>query len=288
MTENIATINDTVEQLYQQGKVCLTAHKDAEIDKKYRPYLALLADGTFLVDARAEKDMVLMTLVLEFCTAYPSAKRKPKQYVSSELLKSVYCKAQEFDWYEPTNGSWKNLNTAERAKMRQFWQRMENKTCLSVTTITTPEIFRFYSPDKGNFALFADGWLIMAANTPYADELPKALSSLYPETNMVEIVSPQYVDMVYDFLLYRQPSAREIYISLCMQKMNRLLNISLTEALNVMQKQKYGWRRLLLLDEKTARSMIYSEFVEQSLAIADKNWAHVMAHKKEYRIGEFL
>ena len=263
MTNEIMAVTQIVDDLYAEGKICLTAYAGANIDKKYRPYLAQFADGTFLVDARAEKDVVLMNLALEFCTAYPSEKRKSKQYVSSELLKAVYRKAQEFDWYEPQYETWNNLTSSERAKMRQFWRRMENKICLSVTTITTPEVFRFYSPDKGKFALFADGYLVMAENTPYADELPRALSALYPDTNMVEVVPSQYVDMVYDFLLYRQPSAREIYIDLCRQKMSRRRHLTLAEAQEVMQKQAWGWCKLLLLDEKTARSMIYSEFVEK-------------------------
>ncbi len=242
----------------------------------------------FWADARAENDVALLSLSKEFCEAYPSARRKAWQFVSAEVLKAVYRKAQEFDWYEPQYASWKDLTATERAKMRQFWRRMEDKICLSVTTITTPEVFRFYSPDKGKFALVADGWLVMAENTPYADELPRALSALYPDTNMVEVVPSQYVDMVYDFLLYRQPSAREIYIDLCRQKMSRRRHLTLAEAQEVMQKQAWGWCKLLLLDEKTARSMIYSEFVEKSLAADDEQWAQIMAAKKEYQIGTIL
>lgn len=288
MAQDIANIDDIVNQLYDAGKICLTAYSGAGMDKKYRPYLAQFADGTFLVDARAERDMVLMNLSLEFCTAYPSVKRKKRQFVSAEVLKTVYRRAQKFEWYEPQLTSWKDINAAERSKMLSFWQRMEAKKCLSVTTITTPETFRFYSPDKGKFALFADGWLTIAENSPYLEELPRALSTLYPDTNMVEVVPSHYVDMIYDFLLYRQPSAREIYIDLCRQKMSRRRHLSLAEAQDVMQKQTWGWRRLLLLDEKTARSMIYSEFVEKSLAAEDEQWAQIMDEKKDYYIGTIL
>jgi hypothetical protein len=64
--------------------------------------------------------------------------------------------------------------------------------------------------------------------------------------------------------------------------------LTLDEAQEVMQKQTWGLRRLLLLDEKTARSMIYSEFVEKSLAAEDKQWAQMMEDKKEYHIGTIL
>ena len=39
-----------IDELYLRGKVCLTAAREAHTDFKYRPYLALFADGTFLVD----------------------------------------------------------------------------------------------------------------------------------------------------------------------------------------------------------------------------------------------
>lgn len=288
MTNVVITPEDAVNELYSHAKVCITAHKDVDIDKKYRSYMAFFADGTFLVDERARDDAALISLVMDFRTEYPSLKRKPAQYVSAAMLKAVYRKAQEYDWYEPQYASWKHLSQKERDKMRQFWWRLEDKTCLSVTTVTTPQVFRFYSPDKGKFALFSGGWLIIAEDSPYIDELPQALSELYPETSMVEIVPEHYVEAVYDYLLYRQPSAREIYIDLCMQKMSKRLNISLSEALQMMQKQTWGWRRLLLLDEKTARSMIYSEFVEKSLADVDENWARIMEGKKDFHIGFFL
>ena len=286
MVNLIITQENAVDELYSHAKVCLTAHKD--IDKKYRSYMAFFADGTFLVDERAQEDVVLTSLVTDFRANYPSLKRKSAQYVSAAMLKAVYRKAQEFDWYEPQYASWKHLSKKEKDKIREFWRRMENKTCLSVTTITTPQVFRFYSPDKGKFALFADGWLTIAENSPYLEELPRALSELYPETSMVEVVPTHYVEAIYDFLLYRQPSAREIYIDLCMQKMSKRLNVSLSEALQVMQKQTRGWINLLLLDEKTARSMIYSDFVEKSLADSDENWARVMNNKKDFNIGRFL
>ena len=44
MINGIVTQEDAVNELYAHGKACLTAHKEANIDKKYRPYLALFAD----------------------------------------------------------------------------------------------------------------------------------------------------------------------------------------------------------------------------------------------------
>ena len=100
MTETLIKQN-IIENIYTHGKVCLTAAEPAHIDLKYRPYLALFADGTFLVDERAQTDIVLQNLTAEFCAAYPSQKRQKTQFVSPQLLKAVYRRAQDFDWYLP-------------------------------------------------------------------------------------------------------------------------------------------------------------------------------------------
>lgn len=48
MTNEIMAVTQIVDDLYAHGKVCLTAYSGAGMDKKYRPYLAQFADGTFL------------------------------------------------------------------------------------------------------------------------------------------------------------------------------------------------------------------------------------------------
>ena len=152
--------------------------------------------------------------------------------------------------------------------------------CLSVTTITTPEWFRFYSPDKGKFALFANGWLVIAQNSPFLDELPSDISRIYPQISMVETVPEHYVAAIYEQLLYTQPSAREIYIELEKNHLRQKFALSDEEALLKLRENSVQWKKLLLCDEKTARSMIYSNFVEKSLAQSDKSWAETMKTKK--------
>jgi len=288
MINDIITQENVVNELYARGKACLTAHKQANIDKKYRPYLALFADGTFLVDERAKDDTVLQNLVLEFYKNYPLQKRLSKQYVSPQLLKAVYCRAQDFDWYLPQYNIPINLNVAERQKLQSFLKRMLSRQCLSITTITTPEWFRFYSPDKEKFALFSGGWLAVEQNSPNIETLGRNISKLYPQIEMIEIVPEYYINAIYERLLYIEPSAREIYIHLMLKKMMKRLKISSKEALKVMQNQTYGWRRLLLLSEQNARSMIYSEYVENHFIESDEYFAAQMATKKDFNIGVFL
>lgn len=288
MTNAIATAQLTTENLYARGKVCLTAAREAHTDFKYRPYLALFADGTFLVDERAQTDAVLQNLALEFCAAYPSRKKWQKQYVSPSLLKAVYHKAQEFAWYLPQNALPPDLTSAEHHKLQNFLARVLAHRCLSITTLTTPDWFRFHSPDKEKFALFADGWLVIAQNSPNLGNLPQQISYLYPQIKMVEVVPEYYIGAIYEKLLYIEPSAREIYINLVHQKIMQRLNITAAEALEVMQKQTYGWRRLLFLSEPQARSMIYSNHVENCFIRDDAVFAMQMKAKKDFHIGTFI
>lgn len=278
---------DAVNELYAHGKVCLTAHQEAEIDKKYRPYLALFADRTFLVDERAQNDVVLQKLAFEFCKKYPSQKKLSKRYVSSQLLKAVYLRAQDFEWYLPQYDIPTDLSVVDRQKLQSFLRRIQQRQCLSITTLTTPQWFRFYSPDKEKFALFAGGWLVVAQNSPNLEPLIGNISKLYPQIEMIEVVPEYYIMAIYERLLYMEPSAREIYIDLVRKKLVKRLKISYDEALKVMKNQTYGWRELLFLSEQNARSMIYSDYVENCFMQEDAVFAKQMMAKKDFHIGLF-
>ena len=288
MINAIITQKDAVDELYERGKVCITAHKEADIDKKYRPYLALFADGTFLIDKRAKDDIVLQNSVLEFYKNYPLQKKLSKQYVLPQLLKAVYHRAQNFDWYLPQYNIPTNLSAADRQKLQHFLKRMLQRQCLSITTLTTPEWFRFYSPDKEKFALFSGGRLAVSQNNLQKDELLRNISTLYPQIEMIEIVPEYYINAIYEKLLYIEPSAREIYIGLVQKKLMERLKIDCNEALKVMQNQTYGWRKLLFLSEQNARSMIYSDYVENCFMRSDAAFAAQMFAKKDFHIGVFM
>lgn len=265
MTDTVITQENAVAELYARGKVCLTASKMAKIDSKYRPFLALFADETFLVDEEARTDDIIKEIVMEFRIAFPTLHQLKWQYVSADLLKAVYHKAQEFDWYAAQYQLPEDLSADEIRKLRGFLRRVTSAPCLSVTTLTTPELLCFYSPDKGKFALFANGWLIVAQNSPVLEELSSGISRIYPQVGMVEIVPEYYVSAVYEYLLYTQPTAREIYMETEKNKLRQQFGISAEEALLKLRENPEQWKKLLLCDEKTARSMIYSHYVEHCL-----------------------
>ena len=169
-----------------------------------------------------------------------------------------------------------DLEASDEQKLHCFLERILKRRCLSITTLTTPEWFRFYSPDKEKFALFEGGWLIVAQNSPNIETLPCNISKIYPQIEIVDVVPDYYIGAIYERLLYTELSAREIYIDLVRKKMMERLKIGSDEALKVMQNQTFDWRKLLFLSEQNARSMIYSEYVENSFIESDEHFA---AHK---------
>ena len=181
-----------------------------------------------------------------------------------------------------------DLEASDEQKLHCFLERILKRRCLSITTLTTPEWFRFYSPDKEKFALFEGGWLIVAQNSPNIETLPCNISKIYPQIEIVEVVPDYYIGAIYERLLYTELSAREIYIDLVRKKMMERLKIGSDEALKVMQNQTFDWRKLLFLSEQNARSMIYSEYVENSFIESDEHFAAHKATKKDFYIGVFL
>lgn len=261
MVEEIVTSKMAVESLYEQGRVCITAYKPAKIDVKYRPFLALFADGTFLVDERAQYDSVIREIVIGFRIRYPTANELRWQYVSTDFIKEVYLKAQEFDWYLYQYPFCDNLTSAEKQKLRVFLDRISNVKCLSVLTITTPKWFRCYSPDKYKFALFDNGFLVVDEKASYLEDLVYDLGLVFPKINMIETVPEYYISAIYERLLYMQPSAREICIDLEAVEIMEKQKVSKEEAMKILSRDQEKWKKMLLNDEKTARSLIYSQYV---------------------------
>ena len=101
MDNNLVTADELVESLYTHGKICLTVSTMANMDSKYRPFLALFADGAFVVDECAQDDIVLQNMVSEFRIKYNLNKVRGTKYCAPQILKAVYSYAQNFDWYLP-------------------------------------------------------------------------------------------------------------------------------------------------------------------------------------------
>ena len=263
MNNTVFHQEDYIESLFFNGNICLSAAKTNNIDVKFRPFIALFSDRTFLVDKQAETDKVIKNIIVKFRTTYPTPYPLEWKYVPSTLLKAIYLKAQEFNWYSPQYPIPNNLSTEELKKLKHFMQKIIDLNCLSITSLLTSKWYHYFSPDILKFALFDNGYLVISEDCPILDELPSRICESYPEINMIDIVPQYFISAIYERLLYTQPSAREKYIELKKLDIMQKNNYSDAEALKVLQNKTKLWENLLLTDEKTARSMIYSHYVKK-------------------------
>ena len=265
MANIILSKDDCLKQLYSRGNICLTASKMINIDAKYRPFLALFSDYTFLVNETAKTDRTLNEIILKFRVNYSTNYELNWQYVSSDFLKSVYLKAQDFYWYAPQYKYPYDLSIDEFKKMRCFLKSIGGLYCLSVTHLITPVWYRFFSPDEQKFALFDNGLLVVAENNPHSDELISNISQTYSQINIIKLVPEYFISAIYEQLLYTQLSARETYIELEKYRLEQTHQYTAEKALQILQSNSQQWKKLLLTDEKTARSMIYSYYARKLL-----------------------
>lgn len=70
MANIILSKDDCLKQLYSRGNICLTESKMINVDAKYRPFLALFSDYTFLVNETAKTDRTLNEIILKFRVNY--------------------------------------------------------------------------------------------------------------------------------------------------------------------------------------------------------------------------
>lgn len=255
--------NDYIESLFFNGNVCLSAAKTNNIDVKFRPFIALFSDRTFLVDERAEFDKVIKNIIIRFRITYPTPYTLEWKYVPNTLLKAVYLKAQEFNWYSSQYPMPNNLSTEELKKLNYFMQCIMDLKCLSITNLVATKWYQHFSPDVLKFALFDNGYLVISEDCPILDELPSRICETYPEINIIDIVPQYFISAIYERLLYTQLSARERYIELKKLDIMQKNNYSDADALKALQNKTKLWEDLLLTDEQTARSMIYSHYVKK-------------------------
>ncbi len=262
MNNAILSKNDYLNSLYSNGNICLTASKTTNVDIKYRPFLALFSNKTFFVNENAQTDNIIRDIIINFRFRYPTVEHLIWQYVSTDFLKEIYLKSQEFSWYAYQCKLLDNLSTTETKKLQNYLQSIQGLRCLSVTHLTTPLWYCYFSPDKVKFALFDNGYLVIAENAPYIDKFQSSICNFFPQINIIKIVPEYYITATYEQLLYTQQSAREIYIELRKNELQNEYCCTKQEALSKLQQSPNQWKKMLLMSETEARSMIYSNYVK--------------------------
>jgi hypothetical protein len=279
MYSDLILPEDGVNDLFDKGKVLITAYKEADIDVVYRPFVALFADKTLLVNDVIKIDETAADIVDCFCLKYGVTGIK-KEYVSANLIKAVYLRAQDFEWYRYQYSVCNNLSNDNFSDFRNFiCKTVENSKCLSVSSLLTSNIFHFYSPDKYRFALMDNGMLIISENSPCIETLQMSISELYPNIDLIKIVPDAYLWGIYENKLYTQLSAREIYINMYIEQLQATENISLWEAFKSIKKS-IMWKKMQKMSEQEARSMIYSLHFERYMGNKDERWQETMRKRK--------
>lgn len=275
MYSDLILPEEGVNDFFDKGKVLVTAYKEADIDVMYRPFVALFADKTLLVNDIAKIDETVADIVNSFCLKYGVTGVK-KEYVSASLIKAIYLKAQDFKWYRYQYSVCNNLSNDNFRDFRNFiCKTVENSKCLSVSSLLTSNILRFYSPDKYRFALMDNGMLIISEDSSCIDMLQKSISELYPQTDIIKIVPDAYLWGIYENKLYTQLSAREMYINMYIERLQTKENISLWEAFKSIKKLAI-WEKMQKMSEQEARSMIYSLHFEQCVGNRDEYWQELI------------
>lgn len=122
---------------------------------------------------------------------------------------------------------------------------IDNNYCLSVTGILTGNIFNYYSPDKQNFALFADGTLIIDENYNEKEKLVKELFLVYPQIKHIEFKPNFYIHFIYKKLTKHQKTALSIYNEIISEFKNHY-NIEDDKPQNE-QEARYAIHKLFLM-----------------------------------------
>ena len=264
MYSDLILPEEGVNDFFDKGKVLITAYKEADIDAIYRPFVALFADKTLLVNDITKIDETVANIVNSFCLKYGVTGVR-KEYVSANLLKAIYLKAQDFEWYRYQYSVCNNLSQNNFSDFRNFISKtVKGSKCLSVMSLLTSNIFNFYSPDKYRFALMDNGMLIISEECSCIEKLQKDISELYPQTDLIKIVPDAYLWGIYENKLYTQLSARELYINMYIERLQITENISLWEAFKSINKLAI-WEKMQKMSEREARSMIYSLHFERMM-----------------------
>lgn len=267
------------QKLFENGNTCLSASKDEDINPECRQYLALFADGRFIVSEKFS----LLTGIYDFrkVTAFSQEYSKylylELEMMPQEYIDYIYQKAAEYDWYISPEEALKKYQSSHplsqqslsREEEQFITELLKDNKCLSVVS---PR--RHLSPDWDKYALFADGRLIIDnSKAPlWQNNLAQEISKVYPALELKIELKPVYlIDEIYKRLLNRQKSARDIYTEMMKQKarkLKKMLNIPHHEALELAAHITgwKSWKEITQIDEARARYVISAEKYKKELA----------------------
>lgn len=294
----LPSAEEFAEKLFENNNICYTASKTENTDPRYRKFLALFSDGKFIVsdEYRQGSNTHDNNIVRDFCSKYKKYLYFRAVYVPSDYIDAIYKYAENFDWFIDENEhirKWQEEHALPKSSKKAIEMNMyidsllRNNECLSVVN----PLKNIMSPDRLKYAFFDDGSLVVDECMPswQQDDLYKELAEVFPDKKiLVKIVPSSYIPEIYEWLLKRQKSAKQIYREMLNDKIQYLQNklkISNKEATEAILKSSgfASWNDLEQIDEAQARFLINVEKRKIKMA-QELNYDYILAEYKDCNI----
>lgn len=260
--EELPSLDSFIEECFANNSILLTASKNEALPAELREYMAFFDNGKVLVsndykvEKNKEKSKKIKNILSKYSQEYILCNI---EYISQDLINSIYKKAEEFEWFLPLEDIDKIENINKEVNV--FFR---NRHCI---TVTNPDYKRNeMNPDIAKYAVFSDG-LVVSSNS---DEILKELKNIFPDKELYFMsVSDLCIKQIYNKLPEFQKSASTIYIEMLKQKARKLKRETgeqHSKMLDFVAKQAgwKNWNSIKIDNEPHARILIDEEKIRNN------------------------
>lgn len=217
--EELPSLDSFIEECFANNSILLTASKNEALPAELRKYMAFFDNGKVLVSDEYKiginkvKSEEIKNILSKYSQEYILCNI---EYISQDLINSIYKKAEEFEWFLPLEDIDKIENINK--EVNSFFK---NRHCI---TVTNPDYKRKETnPDVARYAVFSDGLVVSSVYDENSDLFVKELNKIFPDKNLYFLsVSDECIEMLYKRLPEFQKSASTIYIEMLKQKARKL------------------------------------------------------------------
>lgn len=260
--EELPSLDSFIEECFANNSILLTASKNEALPAELREYMAFFDNGKVLVsndykvEKNKEKSKKIKNILSKYSQEYILCNI---EYISQDLINSIYKKAEEFEWFLPLEDIDKIENINKEVNV--FFR---NRHCI---TVTNPDYKRNeMNPDIAKYAVFSDGLVVSSNN----GEIIKELKNIFPDKELYFMsVSDLCIKQIYNKLPEFQKSASTIYIEMLKQKARKLKRETgeqHSKMLDFVAKQAgwKNWNSIKIDNEPHARILIDEEKIRNN------------------------
>ncbi|MBR2923047.1 MAG: hypothetical protein IKC10_07015 [Alphaproteobacteria bacterium] len=260
--EELPSLDSFIEECFANNSILLTASKNDALPAELREYVAFFDNGKVLVsndykvEKNKEKSKKIKNILSKYSQEYILCNI---EYISQDLINSIYKKAEEFEWFLPLEDIDKIENINK--EVNSFFK---NRHCI---TVTNPDYKRNeMNPDIAKYAVFSDGLVVSSNN----GEIIKELKNIFPDKELYFMsVSDLCIKQIYNKLPEFQKSASTIYIEMLKQKARKLKRETgeqHSKMLDFVAKQAgwKNWNSIKIDNEPHARILIDEEKIRNN------------------------